>query len=124
MKVRVPAIELGLGPSADRISFLRERISKLTGRVTVSRDLKYLEERYTALKQAKADGKRTTSARPDPSAVVAASLTRARVQLLLRMCKEQRRGISAIMRDAFDAFARGNGYKVEIEHIKRIEETT
>ncbi len=119
---KTPAVEAGLGVDAERITHLRTQITKLTGRVTISRDLPYLEQRYASLRKAKADGKRMpNAARPDPSSVVSVSLTRKRTQLLARICKERKVGASAVVKEAFDAWAKTNGYRTEIEHINRID---
>jgi hypothetical protein len=108
----------------ERVDKLRAQITRFTGRVTVSRDLTYLEQRLASLKKSKADGKRMPTKpgqRPDPSAFVGVSLTEKRRELLLRVCKERKTGASAIMREAFDAWATSNGYRTEIAHIKRLE---
>jgi hypothetical protein len=103
------------------IARLRGEIAQLTGRECVSRNVEYLRARCAALSKRKREG----SAMPnegsvDPSAVVSASLTRARVELLDRICGERQLRASTIMREAFDAWCKSNGYAVEIRHIRSV----
>lgn len=105
------------------VTKLRKEIERLTGRVVVSRDVTYLRQRVADLKKRKASGKRMPNAkRPDVSSVVSVSLTKLRTKLLADICKKKKEGVSAVLRDAFDEWCRGNGYRAEIEHIRRLEE--
>lgn len=122
--MKAPAVDASLGKDADRIATLRAQITRLTGRITISRDLAYLEQRLASLKKRKAEGGRMPNTKSaDPSAVVSASLTKKRRELLARICKEHKVGVSAIIRDAFDSWCKSNGYKLEIEHIQRLEQS-
>lgn len=99
---------------------LRAEIGRLTGRVVVSMNLPYLRTRLATLEKRRERGDCMPNENPDPASRITISLTTERTALLDRICAEKRAYASTIMRDAFDAWARANGYSVEISHIHRI----
>ena len=100
---------------------MQAEIAKLTQRACVSTDVAYLTQRLAALRRRAAKGERMPNEHRDPSAVVSVSLTRRRRDLLAKACAAKGTTASAIARDAFDRWFRENGYRVEIEHVLRME---
>jgi len=101
---------------------MQKEITKLTQRPCVSTDVAYLTQRLAYLRQRAADGVRMPNTpREDESAVVSASLTRRRRDLLAKASAEQRKTVSSIVRDALDVWFAANGYRVEIHHIVATE---
>lgn len=97
---------------------LRTEIERMTGRRCISKSVAYLRTRHAELSMVHRG--KSAPVDDDPSHVVSASLTRARVALLDRICDEKRLGVSRVMRDAFDEWASRNGYAKEVKFIRSI----
>ena len=103
--------------SLTEVRDLHAAIQKLTGRVPVSTDPRYLRERLAALKARKQAGEQLKH-RDDPAAPMSVSLPLSARKALSKILDSEKLGVSELARRAFALWAAENGYKAEAKLLE------
>lgn len=103
--------------SADIVIALQAQIGNLTGRVPVSRNVKYLENRLADLRKRVTEGG-NVHASSSPAIVMSVSMTSAARDATGRMADNQRINASALVRAALSEYAQRHGMADECKHFE------
>lgn len=104
--------------SEDVIVTLQAQISRLTGRVPVSRNVEYLQRRLADLRKKEADGEPTAAPSSAPAVPTSVSMTVAARDALGRMADAQRIDRSSLVRAALSEYAQRHGMPDECQHFE------
>ena len=105
-------------PVAVEIQKLRIAISRLTGRLPVSMNRRYLEQRLSDLKKRKDAGEDVHHDNGEPSAPISLSMTRLVRDMLARLADDAKVSASEIVRRALVEYARTHGRKADARHVE------